>query len=137
MKVNNLIALWEIKYAEVDFSQLEITTVDDNLTLIESPSIDFKDAPKGARGGVVLNVSKVLSTIGKMNNFLVPSKVLPVFVGVDIAGAIIDACVSGVGSYVTASDFNWKSVAWGAASSAIVGSTGIVGKVGKWISKLF
>lgn len=137
MKVNNLIALWEIKYAEVDFSQLEITTVDDNLTLMESPSIDFKDAPKGALGGVVLNVSKSSLDYWEDEQLLAPTKALPVFVGADIAGAIIGACVGGVGSYVTAGDFNWKSVAWSAASSAIVGSTGIVGKVGKWISKLF
>ena len=104
---------------------------------IESSSLDFKDAPKGALGGVVLNVSKSSLDYWEDEQLLVPSKALPVFVGADIAGSIIGACVSSVGSYVTAGDFNWKSVAWSAASSAIVGSTGIVGKVGKWISKLF
>lgn len=68
---------------------------------------------------------------------MVQSRAVPAFVGADIAGAVIGACSSGIGSYVTSDSVNWKSVAWCAASGAVIGSTGVVGKVGKWISKLF
>ena len=62
---------------------------------------------------------------------------IPAVVGADIAGAIIGAVSSGVGSCTTGGSVNWKSVAWGACAGAVMGSTGIVGKVGKWLSGLF
>lgn len=135
LKVNDLINLWEIKYANVDFTQLEIPCTNDNLLLTDSLSIAFRDVPKGALGGVVLNVSKSSLDYWDGEQLMVQSRAVPVFVGADIAGAVIGACTSGLGSYVTSGSVNWKSVAWSAASGAVTGSTGIVGKVGKWISK--
>lgn len=137
VKVNNLINQWEVKYADVDFTQLEIPRTVDNLTVVEGSSIAFKDAPKGALGGVVLNVSKSSLDYWEGEQLMVQSRAVPAFVGADIAGAVIGACSSGIGSYVTSGSVNWKGVAWGAASGAVTGSTGVVGKVGKWISKLF
>jgi hypothetical protein len=63
--------------------------------------------------------------------------VLPVFVGRDIAGAIIGGVSSGVGSYATGGSVNWKSVGWGAGAGAVLGSIGAVAQLGGWISKLF
>lgn len=136
LKVNNLINQWEVKYADVDFTQLEIPSTTGDLTIVDSPSISFKDAPKGALGGVVLNVSKSSLDYWEEEQLMVQSRAVPPFVGADIAGAVIGACSSGIGSYVVSGSVNWKGVAWGAASGAVTGSTGIVGKVGKWISKL-
>lgn len=132
LKVNDLISQWEVKYADVDFSQLEFPSTNDDTALVDSSAVEFKDAPKGALGGVVLNISK--SSLDYWEEELAPqSRAIPVFVGADIAGAVIGACSSGMGSYVTTGGVNWKSVAWGTASGAVTGSTGIVAKVGKWI----
>ena len=49
----------------------------------------------------------------------------------------ICAASSCVGSYAISGTINWSGVAWSAASGAICGSTGVVGKVGRWICKLF
>ena len=70
---------------------------------------------------------------GDINN----SKVLPAWVGADIAGAAYGAIVSGVGSYVTTGSVNWGGVGISAAAGAISGSTGIIGKAGKWLTNLF
>jgi hypothetical protein len=135
VKVNNLISQWEVKYADVDFTQLEIPRTVDNPTVVDGSSIAFKDTPKGALSGVVLNVSKSSLDYWDEEQILVQSRAVPAFVGADIAGAVIGACSAGTGSYVTTGSINWKSVAWGTASGAVISSTGIVGKVGKWISK--
>ena len=62
-------------------------------------------------------------------------RALPVFVGADIAGAVIGACSSGLGSYFMSGKVDWRSVGWSAASGAITGSTGVVGKIGRWLSR--
>lgn len=55
----------------------------------------------------------------------------------DIVGAVIGGVSGGVGSVVVGGELNWGSVAWGAGVGAITGSTGVVGKVSKWIVSLF
>jgi len=62
---------------------------------------------------------------------------LPPVVGADIAGAVIGGVISGVNSYINTGEVSWGGVAVGAGAGAITGSTGVVGKVGKWISNLF
>ena len=62
---------------------------------------------------------------------------LPALVGADIAGAIVGGVSGGIGSYIITGSVNWGSVGWGAASGAICGSTGVVGKLGGWITSLF
>lgn len=135
-KVDELIAQWEVKYADVDFSQLEPQQDEDSLLTKEGILMDFQDTPKGALGGVVLNVSQ--SSLDYWNTeqpIDSPTRAVQAIVGADIAGAIYGACVSATGAYVITGKVGWKSVAWGAAGSAISCSTGIVGKLGKWISK--
>jgi len=65
------------------------------------------------------------------------TKALPVWVGADIAGAAVGATQSAIISYTTTGEVNWESVGLSAVGGAIVGSTGIIGKAGKWISNLF
>jgi hypothetical protein len=62
---------------------------------------------------------------------------LPPVVGADIAGAVVGGVVAGVNSYILNGEVNWGAVGLGAGAGAITGSTGVVGKVGKWISSLF
>lgn len=64
------------------------------------------------------------------------SKVLPAWVGADIAGAVYGAIVAGTGSYITNGSVNWGAVGISAGAGAISGSTGIIGKAGKWLSSL-
>lgn len=128
-EVCKLINQWEIKYSDVDFSQLEVVQDDSEL-----PPLSFDLAPKGALGGVVLNVSK--SSLEYWDATTPKTRAVPAFVGADIAGAVVGACSGAIGSYAVSRKVNWKGVAWSATSGAITGSTGIVGKIGKWISKM-
>lgn len=64
-------------------------------------------------------------------------KALPVCAASDIAGAAVGATQSAIISYTTTGEVNWESVGLSAVGGAIVGSTGIIGKAGKWISNLF
>lgn len=126
-KVGELINQWDKKYSDVDFSQLEIT--EENAT----SSLKFNAAPKGALGGVVLSVSQ--SSLQYWDSTNKQTRAVPAFVGADIAGAVWGVCLGCVGAKVTGGNITWKSVAWSAASGAVTGSTGIVGKVGKWLTK--
>lgn len=65
------------------------------------------------------------------------TKAVPVVVANDVAGAAIGAVVAGVNSYVNTGEVSWGGVAGGAVAGAVTGSTGVVGKIGKWISNLF
>lgn len=128
-EVNKLISQWEIKYADVDFSQLEIQ-YEDTLIMLDPPG-EVVFVPNGSLSGVVLNVSQ-----SSLEYWQTPeTRALPAFVGADIVGAVIGACNGAANSYFNSKKINWKSVAWSSASGAIVGSTGIVGKVGRWLSK--
>ena len=76
---------------------------------------------------------RVPSNIGDSTNK--QTRAVPAFVGADIAGAVWSVCLGCAGAKVTGGNITWKSVAWSAASGAVTGSTGIVGKVGKWLTK--
>lgn len=128
-RVATLINQWNIKYSDVDFSQLEIEQPNTELPTLDG---NFESAPKGALGGVVLNVSQ--SSL-KYWDDTPKTRAVPAFVGADIAGAVIGACWGSIGSKVNSGKVSWKGVAWSAATGAITASTGIVGKVGKWITK--
>ena len=61
---------------------------------------------------------------------------VPVWVGADVVGAALGAGTGAVSSYVGTGSVNWKSVGISATAGAVAGSTGIIGKAAKWISKL-
>ncbi|MDR0295739.1 MAG: hypothetical protein LBH91_06100 [Prevotellaceae bacterium] len=56
------------------------------------------------------------------------TRILPAWAGADIAGAVGGAIWSAI---------TGGNLASGAAGGAIMGSTGVAGKVGKWLAKLF
>lgn len=60
---------------------------------------------------------------------------LPVFVANDIAGALVGAVFSGAVQYAVSGSVNWGAVGLSALGGAVTGSTGMVGKIGGWISK--
>lgn len=69
-------------------------------------------------------------------NRLDSAKALPVWAAADIVGAGYGAVIAGIGSYATSGEVNWGAVGLAAGGGAIAGSTGIIGKAGKWLSGL-
>lgn len=60
---------------------------------------------------------------------------IPAWAVADAVGAVWGATSGAIGSYVINGEIKWGSVGFGALSGAVAGSTGVVGKVAKWISK--
>lgn len=58
------------------------------------------------------------------------------WVASDAVGAAYGAAFSAAVSYAQTGHVNWTSVGCSAVSGAVTGSTGVIGKVGKWISKV-
>ncbi|MDX9928148.1 MAG: hypothetical protein RBT28_12370 [Bacteroidales bacterium] len=69
--------------------------------------------------------------IDKESNVLVP-----VWAVSDAVGAFWGATSGAIGSYMINGEVKWGSVGFGALSGAVAGSTGVVGKVAKWITKV-
>jgi len=65
------------------------------------------------------------------------TKALPAWAAADVVGAGYSAVVAGIGSYSTTGEVNWGAVGIAAGGGAVAGSTGIIGKAGKWLSGLF
>lgn len=61
---------------------------------------------------------------------------IPARVAADAIGAIWGATSAAIGSYVVNGEVRWGSVGYGVLSGAVAGSTGVVGKVAKWVSKV-
>lgn len=62
--------------------------------------------------------------------------VLPGLIATDAAGAIVGGAIAAGGQLIFSDDFNWGVVGYGAVAGAIVGSTGAVGRLAGWLSKL-
>lgn len=75
---------------------------------------------------------------GPSSNFLDESSpyVVPV-AAMDAAGALVSAGAVALNNYINNGSISWSAVGTGAVIGAVTGSTGIVGKVGKWIASLF
>ena len=65
------------------------------------------------------------------------TKALPVWAGMDIVGGVIGAGMSVAIQVKVNDEVNWEIVGYSALGGAVVGSTGIIGKAGKWLSGLF
>lgn len=74
------------------------------------------------------NPGAIISTDGKSKAIL-----LPTIVAQDVAGAIVGAGIT-AGYQLMQDEFDWGAVGWAAAGGAIVGSTGLVGRIAKWLS---
>lgn len=130
-KIRELVAQWEVIYADVDFTEISVAVK--NAT--DDPIAPDPEPPHGAIGGLVLSIStSSLEYWNDENNQLEESRAVPVFVGADIAGAVLGALHAGIISHASTGHINWEHVAWSSAAGAITGSSGIVGKIGKWLS---
>lgn len=65
------------------------------------------------------------------------TKALPVWAAMDIVGGVIGAGMSVAIQASVNEEVNWEIVGYSALGGAVVGSTGIIGKAGKWLSGLF
>jgi len=124
--VTQLINNWELRYSNSDYSNLV-----DNDGHTRDIAID--EIPHGALSGVVLNISQ--SSIEYWEG--TGTRALPLIAAQDIVGAVIGGVSGAAGSAIVGGSVNWGSVAWGAAVGAVTGSTGVVGKVAKYLTKLF
>lgn len=135
-EVNDLISEWDTEYAATNFAGLDLT-VGSGIQILPYPKdIYMKDVPKGAVSGLILNISKnSLEYWNTPGNMAVQSRALPAFVAADIAGALLGAVKGGVLSFMLSGEINWRSVGIGALTEAVTGSTGLLGRLTKWISK--
>lgn len=62
---------------------------------------------------------------------------IPVVVANDIAGTLVGAGIAVTGQMIINGEIDWAIVGWSAVSGAVIGSTGVVSKIGGWISNLF
>lgn len=124
--VNQLIANWEIRYANADYSEL----IDEEGRTRE---VCVNELPEGALSGVVLNISQSSMEYWEAHS----TRALALIAAQDIVGAVIGGVSGAAGSAIVGGSVNWGSVAWGAAVGAVTGSTGVVGKVAKFLTTLF
>ena len=91
----------------------------------KNPTVSDEPKSLGGKGGPSLD--------GFENNapYAVP------VVALDAAGALISAGSVALNNYINNGSVSWAAVGTGAVVGAVTGSTGLVGKVGKWISSLF
>jgi hypothetical protein len=102
-----------------------------------------KDIQKNSEYGEMLAISLSISQASltwwteNPDALQIETKAIPAFVGADIAGALISSASTLTYQIIDSGEVNWKGIGWSAASGAIVGSTGVVGKIGNWITKMF
>lgn len=133
-KIDGIISEWEKQYADTDFSCL-VSEKDENGNYLPMPKMSMKDAPKGAVLGVILNITKHSLTYWNGPDAMNPVERIAPWVLADAAGAVI----GGAGSLLYQLDnenIDWGSVGWSALTNGVAHSTGIVGKVVKWLSVL-
>ena len=133
-KIDGIISEWEKQYADSDFSCL-VSEKDENGNYLPMPKMSMKDAPKGAVLGVILNITKHSLTYWNGPDAMNPVERIAPWVLADAAGAVI----GGAGSLLYQLDnenIDWGSVGWSALTNGVAHSTGIVGKVVKWLSVL-
>jgi hypothetical protein len=92
-----------------------------------------------ANGDVFINSETSGGKGGPSVNFdyIDNSGLLAPWVGADIVGAVYGGTVGAIGSYTTTGSVNWGAAGISAVGGAVAGSTGIIGKAGKWLSSLF
>ena len=62
--------------------------------------------------------------------------VLPI-VGLDAGGALVGSCSVALNNYINTGTISWSAVGTGAVIGAVTGSTGLAGRVGRWLNSLF
>lgn len=122
--LKEMVSQWKLLYANTDYSELF------------DGSSEFCDIPHGAVSAVVFNIA--ISSLDYWEEGHTKALGVVGTIAVqDIVGAVIGGVSGAAGSAMISGEVNWKSVAWGAGVGAITGSTGVVGKVSKFIAGLF
>lgn len=107
-----------------------------------SRKFDSHGFPNGSEEGEmignILAISKASVECWEKNPDLMPSdrKIAP-WVASDIAGAAVGAVSGAVGSYLNNGRITAGGVGYGALAGAVVASTGVVGKISKFIHEIF
>lgn len=106
------------------------------MSLCDKWEAHYKDTVKGCGSfsAYILSISK-----SSMEWWAVEAdtstRAIQLIIGQDIAGAVVGAVSSAVIQYTVNKQIDGLSVGYSALAGAITGSTGIVGKAGKFISK--
>jgi hypothetical protein len=82
------------------------------------------------------NINNVKERSGPFSD-LNESTILAQVVAMDIAGALVSSGAVALNNYINSGHVNWHAVGTGAVIGAVTSSTGLVGKVGRWISSIF
>lgn len=99
-----------------------------------------KNSKQGQALGMTLAISLASLEYWEENpdQVMAPTRALPIVLANDIAGAAVGALVNIYWTTVINDQpVDWGKVGDGALSGALLGSSGVVGKLGKWLSKLF
>ena len=140
-------------FQKAEVQQISVFALDDTLSTLEN---EFKsivhqtETNYGYITGAVLAVAKEsynwwlnnpgaiqvnsIKTTNKIDNKI---QAIPLVVANDIAGALVGAGIAVSGQMIINGEVDWGIVGWSAVSGAVIGSTGVVGKIGKWLSNLF
>lgn len=108
------------------------------MRLCDEWNTHYKYSVKGAASysGYILSISKS-SMEWWADEVGTSTRAVPLIIGQDVAGALIGAVSSAVIQYATKKQVDGLALGYSALSGAITGSTGVVGKAGKFISKFF
>ncbi|MEM8907966.1 MAG: hypothetical protein AAGD05_08990, partial [Bacteroidota bacterium] len=131
--INNLLDLVKANHA----GSLSINQLNEALQGLQAEWIAQGYTECGAHGefsAMVLSISLAsvewwLSNPGAGNIVL---RVAP-WVAADVGGAIYGAGAGALGSYLINGEVSWKATAWASLAGAVGASTGIAGKIGKWL----
>jgi hypothetical protein len=88
----------------------------------------------GVMTGVILAISK--SSAEWWDNYLYDSRSASAIISLDVGGAITGAVLNAAIQYYQNKRVNMKTVGLHALAGAITGSTGIAGKVGRWVTSI-
>lgn len=111
----------------------QLTETVDRLCLLWNNKYGLSIKKDGLYSGYILSIAK--ASMEWWNDEDIPTRAATEVIGADVAGAIVGAASSAIIQYSTTGKVDAKAVGYSALGGAITGSTGIVGKVGKLITK--
>jgi len=121
---------------EGNLSDIELKINIENL-ITEFDNIGFSENSEGVMVGTVLGISIASIEWWEDNPDAFGSETrLAPWIAADIAGAAWGAATGAIGSYAGTGEVNWTAVGVGAASGAIAGSTGAIGRIAGWLSRI-
>lgn len=129
-------------YSEATSDQELKTTIED--LVAEFNELNYETDTEGEMVGAVLAISLASiewwslngaaseADLGSYKSTVDGVEVAP-WLAADMLGAAVGATIAISGQALFADEINWKVVAYGTAASAVVGSTGAIGRIVKWL----